>query len=168
MPYSNALRIPLFLVGLTGLLVGCGSLDDEGMANSDPTVPVATPVNGVYLLRHKPVAPDEPQMAALMSGTLIVEDGCLRVEPDYPGSSPLIIWPAGFEFQVAGDEISILDPDGYVVARVGEPVEMGGGLWAESGDVDGLRKLLSQQLDSPIPEHCAAPFWLVGYVTPSP
>lgn len=167
MQNSYILRMLPLLIGLSGCLVACGSSEaEDGVASDQQPATAATPVNGIYLLRHTPVPGEIESMTALLLGTVVVVDGCLRVEDDTGGVSPLLIWPAGFELDVTDGQISVSDPAGRIIARVGEPVEMGGGFWAESGNIDALRELLNERLEAPIPEQCAAPFWLVGNTTP--
>jgi hypothetical protein len=88
------------------------------------------------------------EMAALMQGSLIEENGCLRVSvPD--GDSYLIIWRYDHTIKFDGDQILVLNGDGEVVGRENEPFAMGGG---ESTRVDPLHQL----------DGCPGPYWIGG------
>jgi hypothetical protein len=99
-------------------------------------------------------APTNAYMQALMFGTLTLDNnGCLRViGPD--GSSDLILWHHDFTLRIEGDVIEILNGEGKVVARVGEPVQMGGGQTPSSGIPD-----------LPL-EVCPGPYWVLGDIEP--
>lgn len=66
--------------------------------------------------------------AALLIGTLIVEEGCLRVREEEGASSYLVIWQPDYYLTDCDRVLEILDRGGGVVARVGERVRMGGGI----------------------------------------
>jgi hypothetical protein len=90
-----------------------------------------------------------------MIGKLVLVAGCLRVEASPGSSSLLVIWPPDVTLHTNVDPIEIRNPDGRVVARVGEPVELGGAE-SEGG-------FLSQDiLREPIPANCPGPYWLTN------
>ncbi len=95
-------------------------------------------------------APTNVYLTALMEGTLILDsNGCLRVE-GARGDAPLVLWRYGFTLRVEGDRIEVHNDKGQAVARVGEPVQMGGGSAPNPID-DGL----------PIAT-CPGPYWTLG------
>ncbi len=88
-------------------------------------------------------------MTALMTGTLELVDGYLRVHDS------LIIWQPDFYVHNNNGTIEIWDKDGKVVGRVGEEIYMGGG-------GGGSLKNINQQLLEPLPEDTEGPFWMQG------
>lgn len=98
-------------------------------------------------------------MTALMQGELIVQNGCLRVRPEGSAQSHLIIWQPDYFLHKNGNAREILDRSGRVVARVGEPIWIGGGEIPVTSE-------LQQQLRSPIPQTCEGPYWLMGDIVP--
>ncbi len=103
-----------------------------------------------------PLARAETGMEALAMGTLILDDGYLRLSPSYSDDTYLIIWPAGYSIDMEGDEIRVLDEDGQVVARVGDTISAAGGemkwissLWLKGGF---------------LPLNCDGPYWVASEV----
>ena len=94
-------------------------------------------------------------MAALLEGTLVVQEGCLRVAGNDGGSTHLVIWQTDYFLNDNEGIIEIWDRNGETVARVGEEIRMGGGEVA-------LTDELKQQLREVLPERCAGPYWLMG------
>ncbi len=64
--------------------------------------------------------PSESSMAALMEGTLVEVDGCLRIEDDHYADGWLVLWPFGSDIRVDDDRIEVINRNGQPVARVGE------------------------------------------------
>lgn len=103
-----------------------------------------------------PVARGETGMESLATGTLVLEDGYLRLSTTYSDDNYLIIWPNGYSLDMEGDEIKILDEDGQVVARVGDNISVAGG---EDGWISCcivLGRLL--------PFNCDCPYWVANDV----
>jgi len=101
---------------------------------------------------------DSVALEALFIGDLTIVDDCLRAT-DSDGHTVLPIWPHDFSLYVQGDAIQILDGDGYLVARVGDHLGIGGGEIPTSfarTKVDSSTQLI---LDA-----CPGPYWLVGRV----
>jgi len=121
-------------------------------AGAAPPVPL-TPVPGLALpqLRVRSGA----FMAALLQGTLVAHDGCLRVSPGDGAPGHLILWQPDYYLTDSGGTPAILDRTGAVVARVGEPIQVGGGEVPFTDD-------LAAQLQSPVPPECGGPYWLMG------
>lgn len=100
-------------------------------------------------------APSSSMMEALLQGTLTLKDGCLRVvAPDDP-TGHLVLWQPGYDHHRRGDTLEISGPTGKPVARVGEPIALGGGEIPLSPE-------LTAQLEQPVPNHCGGPYWLMG------
>jgi hypothetical protein len=92
-------------------------------------------------------------MAALLEGTLIVEQGYLRVIDAY-GGNHLIIWQADYFLNNRAGVLEILDGEGTAVARVGEAIRMGGG--------ESRPEAFERNLREPLPSVCPGPYWLMG------
>ncbi len=95
---------------------------------------------------------------AEVSGKLVLDDeGCLRIE-EHPGHTDTVpIWPAGFELDTSGDEVSVLDEEGRVVATVGEKVYMGGG-----GVPKDRVTLADERMLRELYKRCPGEYWIVG------
>jgi hypothetical protein len=79
-------------------------------------------------LIYLPVQPPSgSSMAALMEGTLVEVDGCLRIEDDHYADGWLVLWPFGSDIRVDNDRIEVINRNGQPVARVGERLRAGGG-----------------------------------------
>jgi hypothetical protein len=99
-------------------------------------------------------APTNVYLTALMEGTLILDsNGCLRVKVEQ-GDAPLVLWRYGFTLQVDGDRVEVQNDRGQAVARVGEPVRMGGG--SAPNLVDNRLSIAT----------CPGPFWALGDIEP--
>ena len=97
-------------------------------------------------------------MMAEISGKLVLDDeGRIRVE-EHPGHAETVpIWPAGFELDTSGDEVSVLDQEGRIAATVGEKVYMGGG-----GIPKGQVTLADERMLRELFERCPGEYWIVG------
>ena len=91
-------------------------------------------------------------MDALVTGQLILTNGCLRVN-DYYGNSILLIWQPGFSTRTEQGTVQVVDGTGQSVASVGDYVEIGGG-FDDDPTWMGLKE--------PLPKDCPKPYWVVG------
>jgi len=90
--------------------------------------------------------------AASFEGTLVLENDCLRVISSYDGSTIYTpLWPPNVTLHTDVDPVEVRNPDGRVVARVGEPVALGGAGSFSAEIFDNLR--------APIPKNCLEPYW---------
>jgi len=109
----------------------------------------------IYLPKQ---APTNVSMAALMEGTLLEVDGCLRISDDHYEDGFLVIWRNDADLRVGGDKIDVLNGHGQPVARVGDRLRAGGG--AMESPIGYAR------LDESIPgmpiEGCPGPYWVAG------
>jgi hypothetical protein len=144
---------------------------DAALAAANTTLPASVIVNTVYepVGDNPPVAitpvPDlfMPQlkvrdfgfMEALISGELVVQDGCLRVQAG--DESTLVIWQADYFLTDNDGILEILDETGAVVAQIGEMVYIGGGEQPSVND---------SELRQPIPAQCGGPYWRMGQFLP--
>jgi hypothetical protein len=97
-------------------------------------------------------------MAALLVGELVVMDGCLRVQVENSPESHLIFWQTDYFLNDNEGQLEILNRESDVVARVGEPIQLGGGEIPAPVDDD--------QLQAPLPAACTGPYWLMGEIVP--
>jgi hypothetical protein len=88
-----------------------------------------------------------------LEGSLTVKEGCPRVV-DTHGASHLVIWQPDYFLNSNAGTAEILDGDGVVVGRVGEPIRMGGGELPATAFEHNLR--------APLPVACTGPYWLLG------
>lgn len=116
-----------------------------------PAAPSLDPPPGVVFPRQYPPEGLPEEMAALLIGELVKENGCLRVGDE--NMSHLIVWPYDHTVTAAADgTLHIRDDSGAVVARVGDGVRMGG------GEVPSVESLTATE----IPDRCGGPYWLAG------
>lgn len=90
--------------------------------------------------------------AASLTGTVIEQDGCIRVRSDRSPSNYLPVWQPGHRIQRSGERLEIVDRRGEVVARVGEPIDLGGGEWPSA----------ENYLATPLPPACTGPYWMAS------
>ena len=80
--------------------------------------------------------------AALLTGVLSEQAGELVVVPDGGGApfAERVNWPAGYGVRREGDSLVVVNLFGWVVAREGDRVRLGGGETSQTGtwDVCGL------------------------------
>lgn len=104
----------------------------------------------VDVFPSRPVGPDAAAMAALLTGTLVVRGGCLRVEA--PGLGYVVVWPRGYATDVVAGQLVVVDGAGTVVGAVGRDIDLGG------GEVDYA--LIADRDPETLPAGCGAgPVW---------
>jgi hypothetical protein len=92
---------------------------------------------------------------ALIEGTLIIDNDCLRVQAREGDTSYLIIWPPHVVLNITNDTIQVTDQESRAVAQVGEAVQLGGGeIFPEAPMVQELRE--------PLPATCSGPYWIAS------
>lgn len=116
----------------------------------EPEFPV-TPAPGLFFPQLR--ARSATSMTALLEGQLIEENGCLRVASSDSVNSRLIIWQPDYFLTLNGEQIEVLNREGQVPARLGEPISLGGGEVQLSNYVGQLRQ--------PIPTACEGPYFLM-------
>jgi len=62
----------------------------------------------------------------VVQGRLVEDNSCLRLE--YSGVSYLLIWPHAFSVDTGGEKTVVIDAEGRIVARVGDFIQVGGGV----------------------------------------
>lgn len=136
----------LVAVGVWALI--WGPSDDDPVDDVDPaptttstTTEATLPAGNLdeLVLRHSPPFADEsPQMA--VDGLLILDRGCLLLDIDDGGRSPLI-WPAGTTWEHDSSE---------VVLANGERIQVGARISGSGGAIEQLTQL--RQFDEPARE----------------
>jgi len=97
-------------------------------------------------------------MMAEISGKLVLDgEGCLRIQQHAGHAETVPIWPAGFELDTGGGEVSVRDEEGRVAATVGEKVYMGGG-----GIPKDQVTLADERMRRELFERCPGEYWIVG------
>ena len=86
-----------------------------------------------------------------LQGKLLIKDGCLRVSERDEEAGRLIIWQPDYFLNNNQGTVEVLDREGKVVARVGEPISL-----TAAGVTDWER-----QLREPLPEQCPGPYWVM-------
>jgi hypothetical protein len=102
--------------------------------------------------------PSGDSMAALMEGTLVEANGCLRIEDDHYADGWLVLWPFGSDIRVADDRIEVINEDGNTVARVGDRLRAGGGAVENACGVESINEKIPGM---PI-EGCPGPYWVAA------
>lgn len=97
---------------------------------------------------------------ALLSGTLVQEEGCLRVVPSEGGPSYLIVWPPQVTLRAQEGRLKVLDLENQNAASEGEEITLGG------GEIERSSQVL-EELQQPIPKDCSGPLWLASGLVPS-
>ncbi len=109
----------------------------------------------IYLPKQPPTA---ESMAALMEGELVEVNGCLRVTDEGYKDGFLVLWPYHADIRVAEDRIEVLNGAGQAVARVGQPLRLGGGAMESSASMARLDEVIP---GLPLP-NCPGPYWVAG------
>lgn len=140
-------NLVMVILGL-GLLAACAPTPSPQDV-SEMGVPVYFPQ----------LEPMEEMPLALIYGVLINEEGCLRVIASEGSESYLVLWPADVNLVIEGEDISIHDSSGELVARVGQQIGLVGGEYDQ-------REWAAERLQPGhgLPEDCTGPFWLSGEI----
>ena len=115
-----------------------------------------TPDGRVIYLPVQP--PSEDSMMALLEGTLVEVDGCLRIEDGHYADGWLVIWPFGSDIRVADDGIEVINEEGKPVARVSEQLGAGGGAIENTRGMESINEMIPGM---PI-EGCRGPYWVAA------
>ena len=164
---------PSNLVGLLLILMVAACIPETTMDESvvvlanDPEGELPDTNRGVLLeeitsddqVIYLPVQPPSgDSMMALMEGTLVEVDGCLRMEDGYYADGWLVLWPFGSDIRVVDDRIEVINEDGKLVARVGDRMRAGGGAVENTRGMAGLNEMIPGM---PI-DGCPGPYWVAA------
>lgn len=130
-------------------------------ACTSPPGPTDVPVTPlpIFFPQLIPANVERPYLDALVQGTLVIVDDCLRVQVREGDTSYLIIWPPHVVLNITGDAIQVVDQESQAVAQVGEAVELGGGETPSA-------TYLVEELREPLPATCPGPYWLASGIVP--
>lgn len=122
-----ALGVTTLVIAVTGGFVFASTVGRESATSNDA---VSIPTSGWR--------PGDPSGLARTSGVLAATSAhCLYVT-DESGNAlgSGIVWPAGYTARATGSGVEVLNQAGYVVARTGAPIMLGGG-YGRSNDPAG-------------------------------
>lgn len=102
--------------------------------------------------------PTNVSMAALLEGMLVEVDGCLRVTTEGYDEGFFVLWPNDSDIRITDQAIKVLNGEMETIARVGDPVRMGGGAIETSSSMEGYAELIP---GLPLP-NCPGPYWVAG------
>jgi hypothetical protein len=118
-------------------------------------------MNGIHFIRQSRA--EGEFMDGNIVGQVVVVDGCLRISSRPGIESYLLLWPAGYTISVDGDDLEVRNANGEPVVLVGETVTLGGGGAQPTGSSDSdHRRWVNEQLEHPVPDQCAGPYWWVS------
>ncbi len=130
------------------LLTACQAAD---MTSPPPTINA-----DVYFPQHELTEQTGVPTGDLVARFRLIE-GCLVLESD--GAAYLALWPAGYQLE-EGEPVAVSDEGGAIVARVGQQVHVGGGIY-----MDDQRAFVEELVGAPIEDRCVAEgYWLVSEV----
>jgi hypothetical protein len=133
--------VPSQLVFLAALLVACDALSGHGL----------------FVPKYQAM---DQQPTAIMTGVLVVDDGCIWIESPESGRW-LALWPTTISVST-GDPVRV-NRYGVEVSE-GEPITIGGGAYEEPQHVAFVEDLIGQS----IPTECLEKYWLVTELLPEP
>lgn len=100
--------------------------------------------------------------AGEIEGVLVERSGCLFVERTE--DRWLLLWPEGASARIVDEAIEVLDEEGEIVGREGDPVRFGGGERnpREMGGAAEAEESVTELTGLDIPERCGDLYWLVS------
>lgn len=127
------LRASLLSVVLAVALLGCGPApgqDGEVVSEVAGATAVSEPVDSSVVA--VPTCEDFCGEDALAYGVLASDgEACVWFEGEEPVIAQNVVWPRGFAARFTEAGVELLSPNGEVVAREGDILEMGGGGYVE-------------------------------------
>ncbi|CAN5875775.1 hypothetical protein BH23ACT11_BH23ACT11_25560 [soil metagenome] len=166
----------LVLAGCGGSIAGNNEDEDDSVTTRTPNTTV-TPTtedtspaaSDVFFAKKKPVG---GLSASARSGGVLTldEKGCFRIKSVEGRRGHVPIWPPTFKVRVEGEEITILDGQGDLVAQVGERLLVGGGEFPGIGRESTLPlesiPSVSKRVGRKLEERCPGQYWLVAPPAP--
>ena len=148
--------VRLFFLALLAVLTACTSTTVSSLQPSENPLPgTSDPGETIYFPRQQKTEGERAVMEALVRGTLVVTDNCIRLERNISLVNYLLIWPPDFNISNENGAVNILDENNNIVASIGDRVEMGG------GEIH-LLSLLDEFIQEQVPPQCPGPYWIVG------
>ena len=172
------MRLPAYLIMLLTIVVLAACADTRGQPIAPTLEPTAEPMAAIsspspaskslaaFPVHKEPLPTDWGDSGWGYIGHIMVklalEEGCLRGRGGKGRSigndavpSFLLVWPEGFSWEEDGGSISVRDPAGLSVARLGDTVRFSGRLIELGSDH-------AREIASGTPESCAGPYYMVG------
>ncbi len=150
--------ICLIFLALFLVITACTSTTGSTLQPSENHPPAATasyPSKTIFFPRQEKKDGERAVMEALIRGTLVLVDNCIRIDESDSGDSYLLIWPPDFNMTIENGTIEILNGDGEIVAHIGDRVHIGGGGIPSPSVYD---KPIQEQ----VPPQCTKPYWIIG------
>ena len=152
-------KLIMVAVASVTVLAACGDGDD---AEPTPTA-LAAPV--VLLRWNEGLEPavtlptNSSGNVIELSGTFVIENGCMRIAWDEAGPNTLLIWPPGYGLSSSESGVIVESDSGAIVATEGEQLTVRGNVITQ---LDGILELFNE----PVAQQCAVPvnYILVGEV----
>ena len=116
-------------------------------------VPMTQPP--VFFPQLLPANGERAYPEALIEGTLIIANDCLRVQAPEGDTSYLIIWPPHVALNITNNMIQLTDQESQAVVQVGDAVQLGG------GEISPETEMV-QELREPLPAACPGPYWIAS------
>lgn len=148
---KHAVASRMVLLFMVFVVVGC-----------DQSVPTLTQEPDILFPRQNPTF---DVMEALLSGNLVEQAGCLRIEMAGNSESVVPIWPADYTLSSRNGTLVILDGSQQAKVQVGEAVLLSGGFVQSLNDSPAV----SNEISRKVQQRCPGSYWLVGSeVGPAP
>jgi hypothetical protein len=141
------------------IVTGCTATQKPSSTSNENVAPTTAPVPSIQIFfpRQEETKGERAVMEALISGTLVLADNCIRVDPVDSDDSYLLIWPPDFDVSLENGKIAILNGDGEILAHIGDKVYIGGGGIPSPSVYD-------QVIQEQVPPQCTKPYWIIGDV----
>jgi hypothetical protein len=148
--------VRLSSLALLLIMTACTSTTGSSLQPSENHLDATSdPSKKIFFPRQEKTDGERAVMEALVRGTLVLVDNCIRVQYDEVGINYLLIWPPDFSISFENGTIEIVNEDGKIVASLGDNVQMGG------GEIK-LLSLLDKSIQEQVPPQCPGPYWIVG------
>ena len=149
--------VRLLFLALFLAMTACTSAADSSLQPSEnhPSVTASDTSKTIFFPRQEKTDGERAVMEALIYGTLVLADNCIRVDYDEAEVSYLLIWPPDFDISIENGTIEILNGDGEIVAHIGDRVRISG------GEIH-LLSMLDKPVQEQVPPQCIAPYWIIG------
>lgn len=130
-----------------------------------PNPKPSSEMNVIFLQQEAPKDGNQIAATALITGTLELNDGCLRLVNKQQNVDYLIIWPFDVAVETKNNFVEIQDSNGQVLVQSGQEIRLSGGEIPAS-ESQWISTLLRD--DRKLPDTCPGPYWLVGFeISPS-
>ena len=147
----------LMFIALFLAMTACTSATSDSVqpGENHPPTAASDPSKTILFPRQEKTDGERAVMDALIPGTLVLVDNCIRIDSDEAKTSYLLIWPPDFNMTIENGTINILNGEGRIVAYIGNRVQISG------GEIK-LLSMLDKPVQEQVPPQCAGPYWIVG------